>query len=148
VPSDTISIFVLVALVLLVVDVPLFFWWRERERNRDRESVLPAHDRAAAVVQRALDAYRSAEFEEPRLQRPDLWVRALMAGSSESAAAAKVRVAKAAQRSEPQATLQMLLVGIAVEQEHDLAFAGGPEQLTSNIAEARQTVMALVPLEM
>jgi len=138
----------LLVLVVLILDLPLFFWWRERQRDRDRDRLLPAQERAADLVERALDAYRSAPAGDVPVDRQDLWVRALMAASGESEADAKAQVARTTLRVEPVATLALLLAQAAETQERSLAFESSPELLTQNIAEARQTVMRLVPREM
>jgi len=144
----TAGIIAILVVALLLVDVPLFFWWRERQRDRERERLLPARGRAAALVHRALDAYRSAQVAEVHLQRQDLWSRALMAASGKSEAEARTYVARAMQRPEPEAALQVLLVQAAEKQERDLVIESSPGLLMNNIAEARETVVRLVPREM
>ncbi len=134
---------VLVLSVLLIASV-----WRFVRRSTPGPRTTAARERALAVAEAALEEYRRARSEVPDIGADELKVRVLRAVSGEPEAAARGRLTKAQGLSRQHATLQMLIVGVAVRKERELADEVGSEQLMKNIVEAQKVVMALIPSDL
>ncbi len=134
---------VLVLSVLLIVSL-----WRVARRSTTGSKTAAARERALAVAEGALEAYRVARSEAPDIGTDELKVRVLRVISGESEVAARGRLEKAKGLSPQHATLQMLIVGVAVRKERELAEEVGSEQLMMNIVEAQKVVMALIPSDL
>jgi hypothetical protein len=141
---DSRLIVVLVALLALL----LLALYRYRRRVADRSRIAAARERALRVTEAALETYRLARSQDPSLGAEDLKLRVLTTVSGETEAQVRARIEKARGVSARHATLQMLLVDVAVRQERELEDQLGSEQVLQSVAEVQKVVLTLVPSDL
>jgi type II secretory pathway pseudopilin PulG len=86
-------------------------------RVRRQRQAAGARRRARDLAQTALDAYRAAKARAPELPEDESWVRALVDGLQMPESEARAAATRARSISTVHATLQQLVVAVAVDRE-------------------------------
>jgi type II secretory pathway pseudopilin PulG len=117
-------------------------------RVRRQRQAAGARRRARDLAQAVLDAYRAAKASAP-LPEDELWVRALVDGLQMPESEARAAATRARSISTMHATLQQLVVAVAVDRERDrLSEPERQNPWCPAIPVVQSTVMGTIPLDL